>query len=119
MSADQRPTITFLFAALLAFFVPGNSLVAQSLDFTLNATPAASMDLSDEWRIAKDPENAGKTAGWFRQGPVKAAVAAVVPNPLEMTFPGSTGGSLASFCVISTIRSRRTGRMSGCRPSSA
>lgn len=91
MNQNQRSIIPFLFAVLLACFAPGNSLCAQSLDFTLNATPAASVNLSGEWRIAKDPENAGKTAGWFRQGPMKDAVAAGVPNPLELTFPGYDG----------------------------
>lgn len=41
-------------------------LTAAPLDFTLNVTPAASLDLSGEWRVAKDPANVGKTSKWFR-----------------------------------------------------
>jgi hypothetical protein len=63
----------------------------QPLDFTLNASPAASVDLSGQWQIAKDSDNVGKTAGWFRRGPVEGAVPADVPNPLELTFPGYDG----------------------------
>ena len=64
---------------------------AQPLDFTLNTTPAISVDLGGQWKIARDPSNEGKTAGWFRRGPVAGAVPATVPNPLELTFPGYDG----------------------------
>jgi hypothetical protein len=63
----------------------------QPLDFTLNATPAASVDLSGQWQISRDPDNLGKSKGWFRLGPVKGSVPADVPNPLELTFPGYDG----------------------------
>ena len=63
----------------------------QPLDFTLNATPAASIDLGGEWKIARDSENKGKTEHWFERPPVASAVATVVPNPLELTFPGYNG----------------------------
>jgi hypothetical protein len=67
------------------------SAAIQPLDFTLNGTPAASVSLSGQWQIAKDPDNAGKAARWFRRGPVEGAVPAKVPNPLELTFPGYDG----------------------------
>ena len=75
---------------LLCFAATGRAEI-QPLDFTLNATPAASVDLSGQWQIAKDSDNVGKTAGWFRLGPVRGAVPAEVPNPLELTFPGYDG----------------------------
>jgi hypothetical protein len=61
------------------------------LDRSLNATPAWSLDLSGPWRIAKDPANAGKTAGWFSRGPVAESVDQQLPNPLELAFPGYDG----------------------------
>ena len=61
------------------------------LDKTLNATPAWSLDLSGTWRIAKDPDNSGKDAGWFKKGPVSEAVEQKLPNPLELAFPGYDG----------------------------
>jgi hypothetical protein len=67
------------------------SAAVQPLDYTLNATPAASVNLSGEWQIAKDPDNVGKATEWFRRGPIEGAVPAEVPNPLELTFPGYDG----------------------------
>lgn len=64
---------------------------AQPLDFTLNATPAFSLNLSGRWQIARDPQNVGKNEKWFERGPLNSAVAAEVPNPLERTFPGYDG----------------------------
>jgi hypothetical protein len=61
------------------------------LDFTLNATPGASVSLNGQWEIARDPEDAGKGARWFEDGPVAGAVPAEVPNPLELTYPGYDG----------------------------
>jgi hypothetical protein len=61
------------------------------LDRTLNATPAWSLDLSGAWRIAKDPENVGKNAGWYGAGPISESVEQIVPNPLELAFPGYDG----------------------------
>ena len=63
----------------------------KPLDFTLNATPAASLDLSGTWQIATDDENRGKAESWFSRGPVSDAVDTDVPNPLELTFPGYDG----------------------------
>ena len=63
----------------------------QPLDFTLNATPAASIDMGGNWKIATDSENKGKTEQWFERHPVANAVTTVVPNPLELTFPGYNG----------------------------
>ena len=63
----------------------------QPLDFTLNATPAASIDMGGNWKIARDSENKGKTEQWFERPPVASAVTTVVPNPLELTFPGYNG----------------------------
>lgn len=75
-------------AVLLAVSACG---AIQPLDFTLNATPARSLSLNGTWKIAKDSENAGKAAEWFRRGPIDGAVDAQVPNPLELTFPGYDG----------------------------
>jgi len=61
------------------------------LDFTLNATPAASVSLQGQWQIARDTDNAGKGARWFEGGPVEGALPAEIPNPLELTFPGYDG----------------------------
>jgi hypothetical protein len=77
---------------------PGTILAENSpesstlpLDFTLNATPAAALDLSGKWAVAKDPESAGKAARWFMQPPVSGAQYADVPNPVQLTFPGYNG----------------------------
>ena len=80
----------YMFALLLCLAATGRAEI-QPLDFTLNATPAASVNLAGRWRIARDPDNIGKAAGWFRQGPIEGAVSADVPNPLELTFPGYDG----------------------------
>lgn len=61
------------------------------LDFSLNATPSAELDLSGTWQIAIDPEDRGKSEQWFLRDPVSGAVAAEVPSPLELTFPGYDG----------------------------
>ena len=61
------------------------------LDFTLNATPAASVRLGGNWQIVRDPENIGKSGQWYQGGPIEGAVPAVVPNPLELTYPGYDG----------------------------
>jgi Glycosyl hydrolases family 2, sugar binding domain len=61
------------------------------LDRTLNATPAWSLDLSGTWKIIRDPDNVGKNAGWYSGGPVRGSVDQVLPNPLELAFPGYDG----------------------------
>lgn len=61
------------------------------LDRTLNATPARSISLRGRWKILKDPENAGRKAGWQSQGPKPGAVDQILPNPLELVYPGYNG----------------------------
>src|ERR1700677_1545702 len=71
----------------------GDSTSTDSLplDKTLNATPAWSLDLSGAWRIAKDPDDAGKKAAWYSSGPIPESVEQMLPNPLELAFPGYDG----------------------------
>jgi hypothetical protein len=71
----------------------GDSASTDSLplDKTLNATPAWSLDLSGTWKIAKDPDDAGKKAAWYSSGPVPESVEQMLPNPLELAFPGYDG----------------------------
>lgn len=68
----------------------GNSITLP-LDRSLNATPAWSLDLPGAWRIARDPDNVGKSAGWYNGGPVAESVEQLLPNPLELAFPGYDG----------------------------
>jgi len=37
------------------------------------------------------PENVGKNAGWYGAGPISESVEQIVPNPLELAFPGYDG----------------------------
>jgi hypothetical protein len=68
-----------------------NSIAVSGLDATLNATPAWQFSLSGAWRVAKDQDNRGKNEGWYRSGPVAAAVDQELPNPLQRAFPGYNG----------------------------
>ena len=63
----------------------------QPLVFSLNATPASSLDLSGKWHATRDPGDTGKSAEWFRRGPTPDAVPIEVPGPIEATFPGYDG----------------------------
>lgn len=83
-------TQMWILVAWLAGAAMARSAV-QPLDFTLNATPAAAVDLGGQWQLAKDEANEGKKAEWFLRGPIRGSVAAGVPNPLELTFPGYDG----------------------------
>jgi hypothetical protein len=78
---------------LASLFADGDSTKSASLtlDKTLNATPAWSLDLSGTWKIVRDPDNAGKNAGWYSSGPVASAIEQQLPNPLELAFPGYDG----------------------------
>ena len=84
-------SIVLQFILIISFGMANGSAAVQPLDFTLNATPAAVVNLSGRWHIARDPDNVGQAAEWFRRGPVASAVPAEVPNPLELTFPGYDG----------------------------
>ena len=44
------------------------------LDRTLNATPTWSLSLSGAWKIARDPNNVGKSEGWYNRGPAREPV---------------------------------------------
>ena len=93
----QRPRPFSAVEALAGLFGPidetGHSSGGRGmlLDRTLNASPAWSLDLSGPWKIAKDPDNVGKNAGWYRAGPISESVEQMVPNPLELAFPGYDG----------------------------
>lgn len=78
-------------SALLDTSLDPASNASSDLDRSLNATPAWSLDLSGEWRLAKDPGNRGKGEEWFKKGPVSDAVEQKVPNPLQLAFPGYNG----------------------------
>jgi hypothetical protein len=87
MRFGMNPRTSFALAADAVHETAGGLPV----DFTLNATPAASVSLDGQWQIARDPENSGKGAHWFEGGPVEGALPAEIPNPLELTYPGYDG----------------------------
>src|SRR4051794_15245343 len=64
----------------------GLTLAAATL---LRAAEVRSLD--GEWKIATDPDNAGKAGRWYDAPPPAGARTCVVPDILERTFPGYDG----------------------------
>jgi hypothetical protein len=49
------------------------------------------MILQNAWQIELDPQNIGRSAGWFRRGPSAAARPTKVPGLIQQIYPGQHG----------------------------